>query len=114
VAAARRLTRDLLTGGWGEPAALADVAELVVSELVTNAVRYGAGAVTLQLSRHHDGVVVEVGDEGAGTPRRRRSGADDEGGRGLLLVGALAAGWGVRQAGAGKVVWCRLGRRAPR
>ena len=96
---------------WGESTPLADVAELVVSELVTNAVRYGAGGVSLQLSRHDDGVVVEVGDAGGGTPRRRRAAADDEGGRGLLLVGALAAGWGVRHVGAGKVVWCRLGRR---
>ncbi len=105
---ARAVALDTLTA-WGEPA-LADVAELVVSELVTNALRYGAGQVSLQLSRHDDGIVVEVFDEGVGTPRRRRATADEEGGRGLLLVGAVAAAWGVRTRGGGKVVWCRLGR----
>ncbi|HYJ76682.1 MAG TPA: SpoIIE family protein phosphatase [Kineosporiaceae bacterium] len=93
---------------WGEPPAVCDVAQLVVSELVTNALRYGAGTVAMQLSRHDDGVVVEVYDEGVGTPRRRRAGADEEGGRGLLLVAAVAAAWGVRTRGGGKVVWCRL------
>ena len=111
VAAARAFARGLLLREWGESEPLADVAELVVSELATNAVRYGAGEMTLQLSRHDDGVVVEVGDAGGGTPRRRRAAADDEGGRGLQLVGAFAAGWGVRYVGAGKIVWCRLGRR---
>ena len=74
---------------WHEPASLVDAAELAVSELVTNALRYGAGQVSLQLSRHDDGVVVEVEDEGIGTPRRRRAAADEEGGRGLLLVGSV-------------------------
>jgi PAS domain S-box-containing protein len=109
-ARARTVALDTL-GTWGEPAALADVAELVVSELVTNALRYGGGQMCLQLSRHEDGVVVEVYDEGVGTPRRRRAGADEEGGRGLLLVASVADGWGVRSRGDGKVVWCRLGRR---
>jgi anti-sigma regulatory factor (Ser/Thr protein kinase) len=97
---------------WGEHPALAEVAELAVSELVTNAIRHGTGPLTLRLSRHDDGVVVEVTDGGAGTPRRRRATLDDEGGRGLQLVGALAAGWGVRPAGAGKIVWCRIARRS--
>ena len=108
--AARCVARDLL-GAWGEAPALLDVAELAVSELVTNAVRYGAGEVRLRLSRHVDGVVVEVGDASGGAPRRRRAGADDEGGRGLHLVGAVSAAWGMRPDGAGKIVWCRLARR---
>lgn len=107
--AARVATRSLLKA-WDEPAAVQEAAELAVSELVTNAVRHGAGEVTLRLSRHEDGVVVEVGDAGGGHPRRRRAGGDDEGGRGLQLVGAVAAAWGVRPDGAGKIVWCRLAR----
>jgi serine phosphatase RsbU (regulator of sigma subunit)/anti-sigma regulatory factor (Ser/Thr protein kinase) len=106
---ARSVALDTLRA-WHEPETLADVAELVVSELVTNALRYGAGQVTLQLSRHDDGVVVEVYDEGVGTPRRRRAAADEEGGRGLLLVASVADAWGVRTRGGGKVVWCRLTR----
>jgi PAS domain S-box-containing protein len=104
---ARAVALDTLQA-WGEPAPVADVAELVVSELVTNALRYGAGQVVMQLSRHDDGLVVEVYDDGVGTPRRRRAAADEESGRGLLLVGAVAAAWGVRTRGGGKVVWCRL------
>ena len=106
---ARAVALDTL-GPWGEPSPVADVAELVVSELVTNALRYGAGQVVMQLSRHDDGVVVEVYDEGVGTPRRRRAAADEEGGRGLLLAASVAAAWGVRTRGGGKVVWCRLTR----
>jgi two-component sensor histidine kinase len=84
--------------------------QLVVGELVTNALRYGAGQVALQLSCHDDGVVVEVYDEGVGTPRRRRAATDEEGARGLLLVASVAEAWGVRSRGGGKVVWCRLAR----
>jgi serine phosphatase RsbU (regulator of sigma subunit)/anti-sigma regulatory factor (Ser/Thr protein kinase) len=109
VCRSRAVARDCLQA-WQENEALMDAAELAVSELVTNAVRYGSGPLTLQLSRHDDGIVVEVCDDGAGTPRRRRAGLEDEGGRGLLLVAGLAAGWGVRARGKGKVVWCRLAR----
>jgi PAS domain S-box-containing protein len=111
VGRARRFARDRLQS-WQEPEALTGAAELVVSELGTNAVRYGSGPLTVHLSRHDDGVVVEIRDEGSGTPRRRRAGVDDEGGRGLLLVAGIAAVWGVRARGKGKVVWCRLGRPA--
>jgi PAS domain S-box-containing protein len=106
---ARAVTLDTLRA-WGEPPPLGDSAELVVSELVTNSLRYGAGQAWMQLSRHGDGVVVEVYDEGVGTPRRRRATAEEEGGRGLQLVASVADVWGVRTRGEGKVVWCRLGR----
>jgi PAS domain-containing protein len=84
-----------------------------VNPALQNAVRYGSGPLTVHLSRHDDGVVVEVRDEGSGTPRRRRAQVDDEGGRGLLLVAGISAAWGVRAWGRGKVVWCRLGRPGP-
>jgi PAS domain S-box-containing protein len=111
VSRARAFARDCLRA-WDEAGTLTDAVELAVSELVTNAVRYGRGPLAMQLSRHDDGIVVEVCDEGSGTPRRRRAGLDEEGGRGLVLVAGLATAWGVRSRGRGKVVWCRLGRPA--
>ena len=95
--------------GWriGEDAV--DAAELAVSELVTNAVRHGGGAVSLRLSLHSDGVVVEVDDGARGSPRWRRATPDDEGGRGLMLVAEVSHAWGSREsASGGTTVWCRI------
>ncbi|MEW9531035.1 ATP-binding protein [Microbispora sp. NPDC049125] len=87
---------------------------LVVSELVTNALRHGDGSPVLRLSGGVTWMRVEVADDGAGLPRLRRRGRMD--GWGLNLIQQLAAGWGVdRRAtrdgkgeGPGKVVWCEL------
>jgi anti-sigma regulatory factor (Ser/Thr protein kinase) len=76
---------------------MADLA-LVVSELVTNAVVHGRGAITLKLQ--HDGDVVrgEVIDEGAGFEQEiRDSGPNDLGGRALLIVEALSSRWGIHE-----------------
>jgi anti-sigma regulatory factor (Ser/Thr protein kinase) len=108
---ARVFARDTLRA-WQEPEGLADAAQLAVSELVTNAVRYGAAPLIVQLSRHDDGIVVEVADDGAGTPRRRWLRPYDDAGRGLVVVAGVAAAWGARSRGKGKVVWCRLSRPA--
>ena len=88
-AGARRKVRRLVTG-WnlGQHA---DLAELVVSELVANALRHGAGPVEIRLSCGPGGLRVEVHDEGAGRPVRRHAGDYDECGRGLELLDGLIA-----------------------
>ncbi|MCP9957482.1 SpoIIE family protein phosphatase [Streptomyces sudanensis] len=105
VGRARELARDQLTT-WGlEP--LIDTVELLVSELVTNALRYGEGEIRLRLLRDRT-LVCEVWDTGLVQPRRRRARDTDEGGRGLQLVGLLSAGWGSRRTPRGKTVWFEL------
>ncbi len=111
---ARSLTARTL-GSWREPAQTVEAAQLAASELVTNAVRHAGPGVVLQLSRHDDGVVVEVRDDRDAPPRWRRAAPDDESGRGLVLVAGLADAWGTRPVrDGGKVVWCRFDRRRPR
>ncbi|WP_107048964.1 SpoIIE family protein phosphatase [Streptomyces sp. NRRL F-5630] len=106
VGKAREYTREQLAG-W-DLEALADTTELLVSELVTNALRYGDGEIRLRLLLDRS-LVCEVWDEGLVQPRRRRAKDTDEGGRGLQLVGLLAASWGSRRTPHGKTVWFELG-----
>ncbi|MGW1544635.1 SpoIIE family protein phosphatase [Streptomyces sp. NPDC002309] len=87
--------------------ALVDTAELLVSELVTNALRYGEGEIRLRLLLDRT-LVCEVWDSGLVQPRRRRARDTDEGGRGLQLVGLLSAAWGSRRTHRGKTVWFEL------
>ncbi|MFF3849245.1 SpoIIE family protein phosphatase [Streptomyces sp. NPDC002328] len=82
-------------------------AELVVSELVTNAIRYGRPPIRLRLI-HDRGLLCEVTDASGTTPHQRRARVHDEGGRGLLLVAQLAERWGTRHARRGKTVWAEL------
>ena len=84
-----------------------DTAELLVSELVTNALRYGEGEIRLRLLLDRT-LVCEVWDAGLVQPRRRRARDTDEGGRGLQLVGLLSAAWGSRRTPRGKTVWFEL------
>ncbi|MVO83354.1 SpoIIE family protein phosphatase [Streptomyces sp. p1417] len=86
---------------------LVDTAELLVSELVTNALRYGEGEIRLRLLLDRT-LVCEVWDAGLVQPRRRRARDTDEGGRGLQLVGLLSAAWGSRRTPRGKTVWFEL------
>ncbi|MCX5337343.1 MULTISPECIES: SpoIIE family protein phosphatase [unclassified Streptomyces] len=81
--------------------------ELVVSELVTNAIRYGRPPIQLRLI-HDRGLLCEVSDAGGTTPHLRRARTFDEGGRGLFLVAQLAEHWGTRHASHGKTVWAEL------
>ncbi|WP_157873382.1 ATP-binding protein, partial [Streptomyces neyagawaensis] len=83
------------------------LAELVVSELVTNAIRYGRPPIRLRLI-HDRTLLCEVSDAGSTTPHLRRARVFDEGGRGLLLVAQLAERWGTRHARHGKTVWAEL------
>jgi anti-sigma regulatory factor (Ser/Thr protein kinase) len=76
-----------------------------VSELVTNAVRYSRGEVTLRLV-NEKALVCEVLDTSAALPRLRQAGSEDENGRGLQVVRRLSKRWGARRTPTGKVVWC--------
>ncbi|MEU8132610.1 ATP-binding protein [Streptodolium elevatio] len=94
----------------GEPL---DVLELLVSELVTNAVQHSpqSTTVTVEVLRGDRTIRIAVTDAGALLPRPRRAksvaeASADEHGRGLLLVEALAESWGSRPVPGGKVVWC--------
>ncbi|MFF0060450.1 SpoIIE family protein phosphatase [Streptomyces sp. NPDC005279] len=102
---ARRLARRALTR-WGLEE-LSDSVELLVSEVVTNAVRYAERPVTLRLLRT-DVLRCEVGDDSPQLPRQRRARDTDEGGRGLFLVNRLARRWGATRLSTGKVVWFEL------
>ncbi|MFF1836088.1 SpoIIE family protein phosphatase [Streptomyces sp. NPDC058231] len=102
---ARRLARRALSR-WGLDD-LADSVELLVSEVVTNAVRYAERPVTLRLLRT-DILRCEVGDDAPQLPRQRRARDMDEGGRGLFLVNRLARRWGATRLSTGKVVWFEM------
>ncbi len=109
VSAARRFAVAALRGWELDDETLTETVRLVVSELVTNAVRYSRGRqVEVLLHRVPGSVLVEVGDGDTRPPRMRHASVDEEGGRGLALVQAVASGWGNRTTTDGKVVWCRL------
>ncbi|MGW1785542.1 SpoIIE family protein phosphatase [Streptomyces sp. NPDC002143] len=102
VATARQNATDQLAE-WGlEDAAF--ITELVVSELVTNAIRYGHAPIQLRLIRDRT-LICEVSDGSSTSPHLRRAHVYDEGGRGLLLVAQLTQRWGSRQTGLGKTIW---------
>jgi serine phosphatase RsbU (regulator of sigma subunit) len=100
---ARGLIRRPLTR-WNL-ADLIPVTELLVSELVTNSVRYAQGMIGLRLVLE-GGLVVEVTDDSAALPRLRHPDEDDERGRGLQVISQFAQRWGARRTATGKVVWC--------
>ncbi|MFE2722442.1 SpoIIE family protein phosphatase [Kitasatospora sp. NPDC059327] len=105
VAHSRRFTRETLAG-WGL-GALADWAELLTSELITNALVHAGSPVQLRLF-HNRVLTVEVADRDSESPRIRRAREEDEGGRGMHLVNELAHRWGSRRTRDGKVVWFEL------
>jgi PAS domain S-box-containing protein len=80
------------------------VTELVVTELVTNAIRYAKSPIQLRLIRDRT-LICEVSDGSSTAPHMRRALADDEGGRGLFLVSQLSQRWGSRQTLRGKTIW---------
>ncbi|MEU0672106.1 SpoIIE family protein phosphatase [Streptomyces sp. NPDC006172] len=102
VADARKAaTRRLADWGLDE---LSFTTELVVSELVTNAIRYAVGPIRLRLIRGR-ALVCEVHDGGATAPHLRHPRTTDEGGRGLLLVSQVTRRWGTRFVPEGKIIW---------
>ncbi|MCI3278475.1 SpoIIE family protein phosphatase [Streptomyces cylindrosporus] len=99
--ARKEATRQLTEWGLED---LAFTTELVVSELVTNAIRYADGPIRLRLIRDR-ALICEVSDGGATAPHLRHPRTTDEGGRGLLLVSQFTQRWGTRFVPEGKVIW---------
>ncbi|MFF8784401.1 SpoIIE family protein phosphatase [Streptomyces sp. NPDC015125] len=95
------VTRQLAEWGLHE---VVFATELLLSELVTNAIRYGTGPVQVRLL-HDRTLICEVSDAGSTAPHLRHAAATDEGGRGLFLVAQLAQAWGTRYTADGKVIW---------
>ena len=105
---APRAARRLVAAGCARAATspqCADAAAVMTSEVVTNAVLHGAGDITFGFVAESRRVRVEVGDDAARRPRARGAHDDDEGGRGMQIVEALASGWGVLDRPPGKIVW---------
>ena len=102
VATARRAASRQLSD-WGLDDLILTT-ELVVSELVTNAIRYATGPVELRLTRDRI-LVCEVSDTSNSQPRLRRARSTDEGGRGLFLVSQVTSRWGSRYGTSGKTIW---------
>ncbi|MFK0023774.1 ATP-binding protein [Streptomyces sp. NPDC090798] len=112
VGMARRDVRESLAG-WGIDPENRDNAILVTSELVTNALTHTASEwIVCRVHIAQERLHIEVEDQHRGwsLPAQRRPGPDDQGGRGLLLVGALSSDWGVRDTadGSGRIVWAVL------
>ncbi|WP_319690346.1 ATP-binding protein [Streptomyces europaeiscabiei] len=107
VAAARtRVSRQLERWGLQD---MTFTAELVVSELVTNAIRYGEEPISFRLLRDRDRTLIcEVSDGGHTSPYLRRATTEDEGGRGLFLVAQFTDRWGTRFSREGKTIWTEL------
>ncbi|WEV23934.1 SpoIIE family protein phosphatase [Streptomyces sp. 71268] len=125
VARTRSVPRDQIAT-WevpSDPAAVADVrakvsrqlaawhvgeeaftTELILSELITNAIRYTAGPIRVRLIRD-TGLICEVADSSSTAPHLRYAATTDEGGRGLFLVAQFAERWGTRYTPTGKVIW---------
>ncbi|MFK0117029.1 ATP-binding protein [Streptomyces sp. NPDC090994] len=113
-----RLLRQAATaqlGQWGMPHAVEET-ELVVTELATNVIKHvGEGtSATLVLERDGERLRVEVHDKSHSVPSLSAAGCDDECGRGLHLLAAVAEEWGTLLTAAGKAVWCEIAAPAGR
>ncbi|MET7812882.1 ATP-binding protein [Streptomyces sp. NPDC005395] len=110
VRTARSLVRHTLRE-W-ELDSVVDIAALLVSELVTNALRHATGPIGVRVVRGPAGaagiLLVEVSDPLPDPPRERVAYPDDEDGRGLQLVASATRRWGTRPGEAGKTVWFEL------
>lgn len=102
---ARRAVADCCAAAGAGPICI-DSSSLMTSELVTNAVRHGMGAVTLGVDCRAQTVRVEVGDDDTGRPVVADADPGRESGRGMRIVDTLASSWGVDDAeSGGKTVW---------
>ena len=109
-AAARRFVRSALESVETDPVVI-ETAELLTTELVTNAVVHtGCPAVLRMLFAAGGGVRVEVADTSDRPPRPRHAKGEDTNGRGLELVDGLVDRWGWQPEGAGKSIWCEVDR----
>lgn len=95
------VTRQLAQWGLDD---LAFTTELILSELVTNAIRYSSGPVRVRMLRDRS-LICEVFDSSSTSPHLRYAATTDEGGRGLFLVAQLAELWGTRYTPTGKIIW---------
>ncbi|WP_130796703.1 SpoIIE family protein phosphatase [Streptomyces otsuchiensis] len=93
---------------WGMAEA-AFATELIVTELLSNAIRHATGPVRLRLILDR-ALICEVSDTSSTSPHLRRAGGFDEGGRGLMLVAQLAERWGTRHTPTGKTIWAEQQR----
>ena len=103
VPTARRFVRGTLaelglTAAW-------DAAELLVSEVVTNAVLHARTEFSVEVERDGDLVRISVHDRSPAVPRPRSYGPESTTGRGMRLVATFAGAWGVDRRDGGKVVW---------
>lgn len=103
----------IFLGGLEDGKRFADAGQLVLSELVTNALEYGTlrdNLILIRFEAHADQLRLEVHDASAAAPVRRSAGEDEESGRGLELVNCVALEWGYGpRDGVGKVVWALIG-----
>ncbi|WP_031077997.1 SpoIIE family protein phosphatase/ATP-binding protein [Streptomyces sp. NRRL S-118] len=93
--------RQLAAWGLGD---IGFTTELMLSELITNAIRYGSEPIHVRLLRERH-LICEVSDGSSTSPHLRRAATTDEGGRGLYLVSQFAGRWGTRYTPTGKVMW---------
>ncbi|MFI6445642.1 SpoIIE family protein phosphatase [Kitasatospora sp. NPDC050543] len=96
---------------WGLDG-LAFATELLLSELVTNAIRYGSEPIQVRLILDRT-LICEVSDASSTAPHLRRAATTDEGGRGLFLVAQLTQAWGTRYTARGKVIWAECALETP-
>lgn len=111
ISAVRDFVRECCAD-WGVSES-SDTAVLLASELATNAVRYASTPVTVWLGYRPDRIVLSVEDASHASATVRAPGVLDEGGRGLLLVDALAERWGEREVANGKLIWAEIATRRP-
>ncbi|MEU6332241.1 SpoIIE family protein phosphatase [Streptomyces sp. NPDC047049] len=105
VGEARRSAARLLRE-WGREE-LGFSTELIVSELVTNAIRHASGPIGLRMIRAGE-LICEVSDASSTSPHLRHARTTDEGGRGLFLIARYAQRWGTRYTAQGKIIWAEL------
>ena len=104
--ASARKTLRIVLGDWADEGIRADAA-LLLTELVANCVRHARSPMQIRLTVEHDLLRAEVRDGSALNPIPREP--DEHGGRGVLILNALASSWGVLgHPGAGKTVWFEL------
>ncbi|HUQ55308.1 ATP-binding protein [Lentzea sp.] len=106
-ARARQVVRKA-AASWGLSEDLADDAQLVVTELVSNGIDHGEGLITLSVRRKAGGMLIEVHDESPKLPLLRPVDPGSARGRGMQLVKALSVSWGTTPDSGGKVVWAQL------
>jgi anti-sigma regulatory factor (Ser/Thr protein kinase) len=105
-----RMAARLVLEDWDVPTPAVDDALLVISELVTNAVRHAGTASTLELELGQTGTQLRVtlADGSTVAPRLRRAGTAAEEGRGMAILAALSDRWGIEPHQGGKRVWWEI------